>query len=139
MCPTAPEEKPTVRVACAGAVVRDERGRLLLIKRAHEPAAGRWTVPGGRVEPGETAAEAAAREVREETGLEVSVDALLMRVAIGDYDIEDFAATVVGGSLRPGDDAADARWCDEDELIAMDARGELTDGLLSELRRAEIF
>ena len=52
-----------------GVVARDPGGRLLLVLRANPPSAGRWSVPGGRVEAGETLAQAAARELREETGL----------------------------------------------------------------------
>lgn len=83
------------------------------------------------MEPGETAAQAAAREVREETGLEVEVGALLTTVHIGDYVVDDFAATVIGGELRAGDDAAEARWCSIDEATLLP----LTPGLLDELRR----
>jgi 8-oxo-dGTP pyrophosphatase MutT (NUDIX family) len=96
-------------------------------------------VPSGRVEPGESPERAAAREVREETGLEVSVGRLLLRVAIGDYDIDDFDAIVVGGELMPGDDAADARWCTPDEVKALASSGALTDGLLDELVRAGVL
>ena len=59
-------------IRCVGGIVHDAQGRLLLIKRANEPGRGRWSLPGGRVEPGETDAEAVVREVREETGLEVT-------------------------------------------------------------------
>ena len=102
-------------IGCVGAVITDARGRLLLIKRGHEPGAGLWSLPGGRVEPGETDAEALVREMREETGLVVKPGPLLGRVrrpyADGDVvDIRDYAATVIGGTLNPGDDAADARW-----------------------------
>lgn len=102
-------------IACVGAVIRDELGRLLLIKRGHEPGAGLWSLPGGRVEPGETDAEALVREMQEETGLVVRVGRLVGRVQRpaggGDVlDIRDYAATVTGGTLKPGDDAADARW-----------------------------
>jgi len=92
---------------------------------------GLWSLPGGRVEPGESAVQAAAREVLEETGLQIEVGDLLASVRIGDYLVHDFAAVVVGGTLRAGDDAADARWCsfDEAELLP------LTPGLLDELRR----
>jgi ADP-ribose pyrophosphatase YjhB (NUDIX family) len=135
MCPTCSDGKPSERVACAGAIVRDEAGRLLLIERAHDPARGRWSLPGGRVEPGETAAEAAVREVREETGLDISVGPLLLSVSLGAYDIEDFAGTVIGGALAAGDDAADVRWCRADELTDL----ELTDGLIEELRRAGVL
>ncbi|MHB1912084.1 MAG: NUDIX domain-containing protein, partial [Acidimicrobiales bacterium] len=61
---------------CVGAVVVDD-DRLLLIRRGHGPAAGEWSVPGGRVEAGETLAEAVVREVLEETGLEIVCDDLL--------------------------------------------------------------
>ena len=117
---------------CAGAVVRDKEGRLLLVRRGHEPALGTWSLPGGRIEPGETPEQAAAREVLEETGLEVQVGDLLQTVDIwGGYRVHDFAATVVGGELHAGDDASDVRWCTPDEVSLL----ELSTGLLEELRR----
>ena len=102
-------------IPCVGAVIKDGQGRLLLIKRGHEPGAGLWSLPGGRIEPGETDAEALVREMQEETGLAVKPGRLLGRVQrpglAGDViDIRDYAATVTGGTLRAGDDAADARW-----------------------------
>ena len=131
MSPGADQEKPAP-VECAGAVVRDDQGRLLLIRRAHEPGLGRWSLPGGRIEPGETPGEAAAREVLEETGLVVQVGTLLATVDLpGGYRVHDFAATVTGGELRAGDDASDARWCTPDDVSLMD----LSTGLLDELRR----
>jgi ADP-ribose pyrophosphatase YjhB (NUDIX family) len=116
---------------CAGAVVRDGDGRLLLVRRGRPPSVGLWSVPGGRVEPGETPAEAALREVREETGLDVVIGDLLATVEIGEFLVHDFAATVVGGALRAGDDASDVRWCSFAEAALMP----LTPGLLDELRR----
>ena len=118
-------------ILCAGAVIRDGQGRLLLVRRGHAPSLGLWSVPGGRVEPGETPEEAAAREVFEETGLRVRIGRLLGSVHIGDYLVHDFAAEVTGGDLAAGDDASDARWCswDDAELLP------LTPGLLDELRR----
>lgn len=104
---------------------------MLLIQRGHEPAIGRWSLPGGRLEPGETSAEAAVREVREETGLDVEVGALLATVDLGNYLVDDFAVTVIGGELRAGDDAADVRWCTADEVAQLP----VTDGLLEWLRR----
>ena len=68
-------------IPCVGAVIKDEQGRLLLIKRGHEPGAGLWSLPGGRIEPGETDAEALVREMREETGLEVEPGRLLGSVS----------------------------------------------------------
>lgn len=130
MSPQQRAGKPNL-VVCAGAVVLDDVGRLLLIRRGRAPSAGLWSVPGGRVEPGESAAEAAAREVREETGLDVRVGALLATVEIGDYLVHDFAAEVVGGELRAGDDATDVRWCTFDEAALLP----LTPGLMDELLR----
>ena len=57
------------RIPCVGAIIKDPAGRLLLIKRGHAPQAGRWSLPGGRVEPGESDEQAVIREIREETGL----------------------------------------------------------------------
>jgi len=129
MSPNAGAGKPLV--VCAGAVIRDAGGRLLLVRRGHPPGAGRWSLPGGRVENGESPAAAAAREVAEETGLTVEVGELLATVTIGDYLVHDFAATVTGGELCAGDDASDVRWCSlaDAELLP------LTDNLLDELRR----
>ena len=64
-------------IPCVGAVIKDDQGRLLLIKRGHEPGAGLWSIPGGRIEPGETDAEALVREMQEETGLAVEAGPLL--------------------------------------------------------------
>ena len=62
---------------CVGAVIKDGQGRLLLIKRGHEPGAGLWSIPGGRIEPGETDAQALVREMREETGLVIEAGQLI--------------------------------------------------------------
>jgi 8-oxo-dGTP diphosphatase len=117
-----------------GGVITDSRGRLLLIKRGHEPGAGLWSLPGGRIEPGETDAEALVREMREETGLEVEPGPLLGAVQRptadgGVLDIRDYAATVTRGILTPGDDAADTRWVSEADLYTL----AITDGLVEAL------
>ncbi|HVF05451.1 MAG TPA: NUDIX domain-containing protein [Frankiaceae bacterium] len=112
-------------------MIRDPAGRVLLVQRANEPSRGLWSIPGGRIEPGETARAAAAREVREETGLDVEVGELLQTVDLGPYVVADFAATVTGGTLRAGDDALDARWCTVVELATLP----LSPGLLDELAR----
>jgi len=121
-------------IRCVGAVITDEQGRLLLIKRGHEPGAGLWSLPGGRIEPGETDAEALVREMREETGLEVEPGPLLgaVRRPAGDgavLDIRDYAATITGGTLIPGDDAADARWVGAADLRSL----AMTEGLVEAL------
>jgi 8-oxo-dGTP diphosphatase len=123
-----------VRVRCVGAVVRDDGGRLLLVRRGHPPGEGLWSLPGGRVEPGESDVVAVARELREETGLRTEVGELIAvvdRPGPGDvvFDIYEYTATPVGGTLRPGDDAADVRWVDEFELRALP----ITPGLLEAL------
>ena len=118
---------------CAGAIVRDDAGRLLVVKRANEPSAGLWSIPGGRCEPGEAPADAAAREVLEETGLVVDVGELLLTVTIGDYLVHDFTATVVGGRLAAGDDAAEVRWCTPAELTALPTSPGLVDALTPHL------
>ena len=111
----------SVRIPCVGAIVRDDETRLLVIRRGHPPAAGTWTLPGGRVEPGETHERACVRELLEETGLEVEVGRLVGQVERdapgGDtYVIDDYACRVIGGRLRAGDDAADARFVTDAEL-----------------------
>jgi ADP-ribose pyrophosphatase YjhB (NUDIX family) len=65
------------RVPCVGGVITDDDGRLLLVQRARPPAAGTWSLPGGRVERGEDDAAAVIREVREETGLDVAAGELV--------------------------------------------------------------
>lgn len=104
------EGNPLVR--CVGGLTYDADGRLLLIRRRNDPGRGLWSVPGGRVEPGESDAEAVVREMAEETGLVVEPGPLVGRVRRGPYAIADYRCAVVGGALRPGDDATDARWCD---------------------------
>jgi len=105
-----------------------------MIKRGHEPGAGLWSIPGGRIEPGETDTEALVREMFEETGLAVKVGRLIGRVQRPGpngtvIDIRDYAATVTGGTLRPGDDAADARWVEAADLDSL----EITEGLIEAL------
>ena len=121
-------------IPCVGAVIKDGQGRLLLVKRGHEPGAGLWSLPGGRIEAGETDAEALVREMLEETGLQVEPGRLLGSVKRpgrdGDViDIRDYAATVVSGTLRAGDDAADARWVSVADLGSL----AVTEGLIEAL------
>ena len=125
----------TRRVELAVGVVVLHHDHVLLVRRSTPPEAGRWSFPGGRVEPGERMADAAAREVREETGLDVKIDRPLDWVErIGPdhhFVIVDFAATVPERQEpTPGDDAADARWVHLDEISTL----ALVDGLLDFLR-----
>ncbi|MCQ5362251.1 MAG: NUDIX hydrolase [Candidatus Methanomethylicia archaeon] len=115
-------ERPLVGV---GVILVKDR-QILLVKRGHEPNKGMWSIPGGLIKLGETAEEAAIREVREETGLEVSIGAVagVFNVIIKDSDskikyhyvIIDYFGEVVGGMLRPGTDVTDARWFWLDEI-----------------------
>ena len=117
-----------------GGIVTDDTGRLLLVKRGHEPEAGRWSQPGGRVNPGENDRHALVREVHEETGLWVEPGALVgavERPAPGGavFDIHDYAASVSGGRLAPGDDAADVRWVRPRDLDRLSLTSGLADTL----------
>jgi ADP-ribose pyrophosphatase YjhB (NUDIX family) len=127
------------RIPCVGAIISDQSGRLLLIRRRNEPGAGLWSVPGGRIEAGETDQQAVVREVAEETSLVVTCGALLgavERPGTGDdvIDIRDYLAFVTGGTLAAGDDATDARWVTAAQAADLDAAGRLTAGLLDALR-----
>lgn len=101
-------------LAVGGVAVSDDR--LLLVRRGHGPAAGEWSVPGGRVDAGEPIEAAVVREVVEETGLDVVVDELLGWVERFDeghhFVILDFRVTVLDpdAPVRAGDDAAEAAW-----------------------------
>jgi 8-oxo-dGTP diphosphatase len=96
--------------------------RVLLIRRGKPPKLGEWSLPGGRLELGESLRACAAREALEETGLSVFVRDLVDAVDLIDvaadgqierqYALIDYWADVVGGSLQAGDDAADAAWHD---------------------------
>jgi len=108
----------------AVAAVMIEDGRILLVKRAAEPSKGKWSVPGGSVEWGESLVDALKREVHEETGLDIEVEKLacVFDLIIGEtpvthhYIIIDYFAHPTGGTLAPGDDADDARWAPIEEL-----------------------
>lgn len=114
---------------CVGGLAYDDAGRLLLIRRGNEPGRGLWSVPGGRVEPGEDDAAAVVREMAEETGLAVAPGRLIGRVTRGPFVISDYACTVLGGELRAGDDALDARWCSAADLTALPLVDELVQTL----------
>lgn len=124
----SPRTGPSAPVAAVGAVVVHD-GAVLLVRRGRAPSRGVWAVPGGRIELGETLAEAAEREVREETGIRVragepvwSFDSVVRdaegRVAFH-YVIVDLLADYVAGEPRAGDDALEARWSRPEDLPGM--------------------
>lgn len=104
-------------------------GRVLLIQRGRGAQVGKWAVPGGKVDLGESLRETAVREVHEETGLEIDLgEAVWVGESIGPgdppewhYTLVDFVAAVKGDpSAKPADDAADLRWVTLDEARTMD-------------------
>jgi ADP-ribose pyrophosphatase YjhB (NUDIX family) len=109
-------------------VVKD--GKVLLVRRGNEPGRGKWSLPGGRIRFGERSEEAALREMREETGLEVRLRRVVdvvdvfwqseMGELLEHFVIVDFEAEVIGGELRPADDALDARWFSPEELEGLE-------------------
>jgi 8-oxo-dGTP diphosphatase len=123
-------------VPCVGAVVHDEAGRLLLVRRGHDPGRGLWSVPGGRVEAGETLAAAVEREVREETGLVVRAGAPVGSIRIPGpgvlFDVVDLACTLDPADQQPvpGDDADAVLFADAATLPTLPC----TPGLLETLR-----
>ena len=115
-------------VGVSGVVVQD--GRVLLIERGREPLKGRWSLPGGALELGETLAEGVTREVLEETGVRVrtvEMVATIDRIVRDEngavefhYVLVDFVCVPEGTELEPraGDDASAARWVATGELDA---------------------
>ncbi len=99
----------------AAAVLLEQDGRVLLVKRNNEPFRGLWTLPAGFINGGEDPAEAAARECLEETGLSVRVTRVLDIISGKEHPrgadfIIVYQASVIGGELRADDDADDAQW-----------------------------
>lgn len=115
-----------------GAVIRDGAGRVLLVERGHPPQQGRWALPGGRLNGGETLAHAVAREVWEETRLRVLAGPLLHVAEIlgSDYHfvVLDFAVKLDGADQQAhfGSDARRLEWASEEEILRL---GDLADGM----------
>jgi len=137
-------EFPAHPLVGVGAVVFDNAGRVLLVKRGRPPGLGRWSLPGGLLELGETLKAGAEREVYEETGLIVHAQAIvevvdrIYRFSDGDenaskqsqvqyhYVVVDYWCRPLGGDLKASSDAADVAWVTQDEwrdsaLYSLDA------------------
>jgi ADP-ribose pyrophosphatase YjhB (NUDIX family) len=128
-------------LAISAAIFRS--GRVLLVQRARAPARALWTLPGGRVETGETLVNAVTREVMEETGLTIRVGELAgYRESILDQDVPGrgrhfvilpFAAEWVAGDVKLNEELGDHRWCEVEAATDLPT----TEGLIEILRNAE--
>lgn len=113
-----PESLPRVGSAV---ILRDEANRILLGQRNKDPQRGSWILPGGKIHAFETVADAAARELREETGLEIKLEGLFGVYEIvqepSEHRIVIYSwARAIGGHLRASDDVSDVRFVALDEL-----------------------
>ncbi|MCL7384842.1 MAG: NUDIX hydrolase [Thaumarchaeota archaeon] len=134
------KEYPKIPVVAVGALILQDHN-ILLVKRVNEPGKGKWSIPGGTVELGESLKDAVVREVYEETGLVVEVLELLDIIEVirkddaGNiafhYVILDYLARPVGGNLRAASDASDVLWASVDEAMNM----EITESLRAMLRK----
>jgi len=122
-------------------VVVDRRGHVLLIRRGHDPGAGTWTIPGGRVEPGESIEAAVVRELREETTLDARlIGSLGLEIVTAGgvtYAIHEHLLVPIGD--RPpqaGDDATDVRWASEADIAGLGIGGDIVAVLERGIARA---
>ncbi len=141
--PCAAKAYPTKPTVAVGAVVF-KAGSVLLVKRADPPSEGIWAIPGGSVELGETLQQAAEREIKEETGVEIRAGAPIYVFDVVDRDregrvryhyvIADVIAQYVAGSPAARDDALDARWVAPCELDRLEVSQVTLDLLRNRLR-----
>ena len=125
-----------------GAVVL-HRGNVLLVRRGGQPSSGKWSLPGGLVELGETTVEAVRREIKEECGIDIRVLGLagvidrVTRDAAGrvryHYVLVDYLAETDTEAVVAGTDAAECCWVEVERVGELD----VTDGLMDMIRRAQ--
>jgi len=120
---------PSAPLVGVGAVAI-KNGKILLVKRAFDPGAGKWSIPGGLVEVGEKLSEACTRETEEETGIKVEILELINVFDMIDRDeagktkyhyvLVDFLAKPVGGEERKSEEVTEIAWVDYQEAKGMD-------------------
>jgi ADP-ribose pyrophosphatase YjhB (NUDIX family) len=116
--------------AASVAIVRD--GKVLLIKRAYAPYQHLWTLPGGRIEPGESIEQCAIREIGEEVGLAIRNPRPVLVQSLGrdgTFRLAVFATRDFSGQLRASDEIADHKWLDPAALVALRTTSRLDDVL----------
>jgi mutator protein MutT len=128
------------RVGVGGVVLHE--GHVLLVRRGKPPVAGKWSIPGGMVELGETTAQAVVREIEEECGLRVRLAGLagVLDRVVSDAEgriryhwvLVDYVAFLESGTLAAGSDAAEAQWVRIEDVESFD----VTEGLIDMIRRA---
>jgi len=138
-------EYPDTPLVGVGAIII-EGGRVVLIRRGHAPLEGKWSIPGGVLEIGETLRKAAVREALEETGLAVEPGELLgvfERVIPDDtgrmkyhYVLIDFLCRRVAGELEAGDDASEVSWFGREQLQALELARETEEVILKGFEKA---
>lgn len=127
---------PTRPIVGVGGVIVDG-DRVVLVKRKYEPLALRWSIPGGTLEVGESLEGGVARELLEETGLEIEVGPVIevfdriLRDEAGlvmyHFVLVDYLCVPIGGALQAGDDVSDAAWVGFDQLAPYDLTDKATD------------
>ncbi len=132
MTPTDNREYPERPIVAVGGVVIHD-SRALLIRRGQPPLEGRWSIPGGILEVGETIAEGIERELREETGVQVRVLELIeiYEKVFRDRDdqpqyhfvILDYLCDFVEGTAEPGGDVTEVVWASEQQLDSLALTG----------------
>jgi 8-oxo-dGTP diphosphatase len=140
-------EYPETPLVGVGAIIIED-DRVVLVKRGHPPLEGKWSIPGGVLEIGETLRKAAVRETLEETGLAVEPGELLgvFERVIPDekgrmryhYVLIDFLCRRVAGELQAGDDAREVRWFRRDELAALHLARETEEVILKGFEKCTV-